>query len=138
MSVGHEILDTVDGQHLLDPGPHAPLAATVAARRGGPLVPRPIGALRQPDAPGRPPEVAAVGLDRGAQLQVDRLVARQERQVAVGRRAGDDLHVATPLAVRESGRDATADPPMHPPHPLAAFFPEISQAYDFLPAVTRS
>jgi len=55
----------------------------------------------------------------------------------VGRRAGDDLHVATPLEVREGARDVAPDPPMHLPHPLEEFLPEVSQAYDFLLALAR-
>ena len=82
-----------------------------------------------------PPEVAAVRLDRRAELQVDRLVARQERQVAVRRRAGDDLHVAGPLEVGERAGDVAADPPVHLPHALEEFLPEVGQAYDLLLAL---
>src|SRR5439155_10122972 len=83
MGVGDEVLDPVLRQQLLDTGPHAPVAAAVAPRRRRPLVSRAVGAFRQPDAARRPPEVPAVRLDRGAQLQVDRLVAPEQRQVAV-------------------------------------------------------
>jgi len=37
--------------------------------------------------------VTLVRLDRGAQLEMNRLVAREQRQVAVGGGAGEDLDV---------------------------------------------
>src|SRR5262245_47643058 len=137
MSVGHEILEAVGRQHLLDAGPHPPVAAAVAAGRRGPLVPRPIGAFRQPDTAGGTPEVAPVRLDRGAQLQVDRLVSPQEWQITVRCRAGDDLYVAAPLEIGKGARDVAPNPAVHLPHPLEEFLPEVGQAYDFLLALAR-
>src|SRR2546422_7816092 len=92
-------------------------------------------AFREPDAAGRAPEVPAVRLDRGAELQVDRLVAREQRQVAVGRRAGDDLHVARPLEIGEGPGDVAADPTVHLPHPLEERLPEVGEADNLLLAL---
>ena len=64
---------------------------------------RPVGALRQPDRLRRPPEMAAVGFDAGVKLPVDRGVAGEERQVAVGGGAGGDLDAALrPASVRNA------------------------------------
>src|SRR5215831_16117133 len=112
-----------------------PWAASISSIPGRIRRSRPIGAFRQPDTVRGPPEVAAVRLDGGAQLQVDRLVPRQEWQVAVGRRAGDDLDVAAPLEIGEGARDVAANPAVHLPHPLEEFLPEVGQAYDFLLAL---
>src|SRR5207302_3742401 len=79
--VRHEVLEPVPGEQFLDAGPDQPDAAAVAPGRGGPLVARPIRALRQPDAAGRLAEVAAVRFDGGAELEVDGLVAAEEREV---------------------------------------------------------
>jgi hypothetical protein len=53
-----------------------------------------------------------VGLDGGPELQVDRLVAGEERQVPMGGAARDQLQVATPLQLGEGARDVAADAPV--------------------------
>jgi hypothetical protein len=137
VGIGHEILKPVHRQHLLDPGPHAALAPALGPGRRRPLVPRTVGALREPDAPRCPAEVPAVCLDGGPELEVNRLVTRQERQVAVGRGAGDDLDVAGTLEIGEGAGNIAPDPPVHLPHPLEELLPEVGQAYDFLLALAR-
>jgi hypothetical protein len=74
----------------------------------------------------------AVGLDGGPKLQVDRFVPREQRQVAVGRRAGNDLHVAGPLQIGEGAGNIPPDSPVHFPHALEELFPEVGQPDDFL------
>ena len=115
MGVGDEVLEPVGGEHLLDPGPDPAHAAALAPGRRRPLVPRPICALREPDAAGGPAEMATVRLDGGAELEVDGLVAAEEREVAVGRGAGDHLDVAAALELGEGAGDVAADPAVHLP-----------------------
>src|SRR5947209_18449869 len=59
--------------------------------------------------------VALVRLDGGAELEMDRLVAREQRQVPVGRRAGEDLDVALALEVAERAGQIATDPPVEHP-----------------------
>jgi hypothetical protein len=77
-------------------------------------------------------------MPRGArpELQVDRLIAREQRQVAVRCRARDDLDVAGPLKVGERPGDIAADPAVHLPHALEELLPEVREAYDLLLAGT--
>ena len=79
----------------------------------------------------------AVGLDGGAELQLDRLVPPQQRQIAVGRRAGDDLDVPGPLEVGEGAGDIPPDSAVHFPHPLEELVPEVGEVDDFLLARAR-
>ena len=130
--VRHEVLEPVPGEQFLDAGPDPPDAATVAPGRRGPLVARPIRALREPDAAGRLAEVAAVRFDGGAELEVDRLVAAEEREVAVGRGTGDHLDVAAALELGEGAGDVAADPAMHLPHALVELFPKRREPHDLL------
>ena len=134
MGVGDEELEPVGGEHLLDPGPDPAHAAALAPGRRCPLVPRPIGALREPDAAGGPAEVATVRLDGGAELEVDGLVAAEEREVPVGRGAGDELDVAAALELGKRAGDVTADPAVHFPHSLVEFLPEGGEPDDLLVA----
>ena len=110
MRIGDEVLEPVGGEHLLQPGAQPAVAAAVPPGGRRPLVARTVRALGQPDAARREAEVAAVRLDRGPELQVDRLVAREQGEVAVGGRAGDDLDVPVPLQLGERARDVAADP----------------------------
>src|SRR5206468_6053795 len=90
---------------FLDAGPDPPNAAAVAPGRRRPLVARAIRTLGQPDAARRLAEVATVCFDGGPELQVDGLVAAEEGEVAVGRRAGDHLDVAAALELGEGAGD---------------------------------
>src|SRR3989442_10249541 len=100
----------------------------------GPLVARPIRALWEPDAAGRLAEVAAVRFDGGAELEVDRLVAAEERGGAVGRGAGDHLDVAAALELGEGAGDVAADPAVRLPHALVVLFPEGREPHELLVA----
>src|SRR5439155_20119167 len=60
----------------------------------------------------------------GPELEVDRLLAGEERQVAVGRRARDQLEVACVLEVREGAEDVAVEAPMQLPHLLVELLPE--------------
>src|SRR5207244_9515937 len=120
--VGDEVLEPDLGEQLLHAGTQAAVAAMLARGRR-PLVARAIRAFRQPDAARRDAEVTAVRLDGGAELQPDRLVAREQRQVAVRRRAGDDLDVPRALELGERARNVAADPPVQLPHALVELLP---------------
>ncbi|PYN33290.1 MAG: hypothetical protein DME01_19215 [Candidatus Rokuibacteriota bacterium] len=137
MGIGDEVLERVRRQHFLDSRPDAALAPSVGSGRGRPFVPRAVRALRQPDTPGWAAEMPAVGLDGGPELEVDRFVPRQQGQIPVGRRAGDDLHVARPLEVGEGAGNIPPDPPVHLPHPLEELLPEVGEADDLLLAGAR-
>ena len=137
MGVGDEVLEPVHRQHLLDAGPDAALAPAVGPGWGCPFVPGAVGALRQPDAPRRAAEMPPVGLDGGPELKVDRLIPPQQGQIAVGRGAGDDLHVAPALQVGEGAGNIPADPPVHLPHPLEELFPEVGETDNLLLARAR-
>ena len=125
-----EVLETVYGEHLLDSGPDAMLPPAVPPGRGRPLVARAIGALGQPDAPGRHAEVAPVGLDGRPELEVDRLLAGEERQVTVGRRARKQLEVAAALEVREGAEEVAVEASVQLPHLLVKLLPEGRERYD--------
>ena len=85
------------GEERFQAGPAHGLAALIFDDRG------PVGALGQPDRLRRPPETAAVGFDAGVKLPVDRGIAGEERQVAVGGGAGGDLDRAPrPASVRNA------------------------------------
>jgi hypothetical protein len=68
-----------------------------------------------------------VRLHGGAQLEVKRLVAREQGQVAVGGGTRDDLDVAVPLQLGEGPRDVAADAPVQLPHPLVHVLPEVRE-----------
>ena len=132
VGVGDEILEPLAREHLLQAGPYPPDAPAVAPGRRRPLVTRPVGALREPDATRRPAKVAAVRLDGGAELEPDRFVAPEQRQVAVRGRAGDDLDVPGAPELGEGAGDVAADPAVHFPHPLVEFLPERGEPEDLL------
>ena len=133
--VGHEVLDPVLGQHLLDAGAQLPDAAPIGPRGRCPLVAGPIGALREPDAAWGPAEMPPVRLHRGAKLEVDGLVAREQRQVAVGGGTGDDLDVPVALQLGERPRNVAADAPVQLPHPLVDVLPEVRELDGLLDAL---
>src|SRR5262249_61838105 len=97
----------------------------------------PLRALGQPDPPRGRAEVTTVRLDGGAELEVDRLVAREQRQIPVGGRAGDDLDMTLALEIAERAGQVAADPAVQLPHPLVEFFPEVSELDDLVVAVAR-
>ena len=125
--VRHEVFEAVRGQQFLDARAHLPVGAALAARRRRPLVARAVRALGQPDPARRDAEVALVRLDGRAQLHVDRLVAREQGEIAVGGGAGDDLDVAAALQLGEGARDVAADAAVQLPHPLVVLFPEVAE-----------
>jgi len=53
--------------------------------------------------------MADVGRDGGADLSADALVGAQQRQVSVGRRAGDDLNQAGVVEVAETADDVAVE-----------------------------
>ena len=91
--VGDEEPELEVREELFDPAPAHPHPAPHPRDRRRPLVAGAVGALRQPD-PGR--AVAEVPLVRGhgdPQLEVDRLLAQQQGEVAVCRGARDQADV---------------------------------------------
>ena len=134
--VGDEIFEIVLGEHLFDARAEPPVAAILAGG-GRPFVARPVGALGQPDAARGGAEVPLVRLDRGAELHADRFVAREERQVAVRRRAGDDLDVAAALQLGERPGYVAADAPVELPHALVELLPEPRELDDVVVPLTH-
>ena len=105
-------------------------AADAGARRaapGLPRAPRAIGALGHPDALGETPEQPAVLGAADRELEPDALVAREQREEAVGRGRGDGLDPPA-LLQRPKRRDDVATEVVKEPaqagQPLA---PELHQ-----------
>src|SRR5438874_2608315 len=76
--------------------------------------------------------VPLVRLDGGTELQVDRLVAGQQRQIPMGGRARDDLQMAAALQIGERPRNVAADAAVQLPHPLVELLPEVGERHDLL------
>jgi hypothetical protein len=68
-----------------------------------------VAALGRPDAAGMLADVADVGGDGGADLGADALVGAEQRHVAVGGAAGDDLDQADVVEVAEALDDVAAE-----------------------------
>ncbi len=68
-----------------------------------------VAALGRPDAFGVFADVADVGVDGGADLGADGFVGAEERHVAVGGSAGDDVDEADVVEVAEAGDDVVVE-----------------------------
>jgi hypothetical protein len=68
-----------------------------------------VATLGRPDAAGMLAEVANVGGDGGADLGADALVGAEQRHVAVGGAAGEDLDHAGVVEVTEAADDVSTD-----------------------------
>src|SRR5262249_46905390 len=136
MRIGDEVLEAVRCQHFLDARSHLPALAVLVAGWRRPLVARAVRALGQPDSARGHAEVALVRLDCGTELEVDRLVAREERKIPVRRGAGEDFDVSVALEIAEGARDVTRDSSMQLPHPLVEFLPEMGELDDLVLALS--
>ncbi len=112
MSVDEEELDVGLGEGLFDAD------AVEAGRRGGAVgvgdgvVPEAggaVAALGRPDAAGVFADVADVSVDGGADLGADALVGAEQRHVAVGGAAGDDVDEAGVVEVAEGADDVAVE-----------------------------
>src|SRR4030095_14634228 len=127
--------ELVSGEHLLDAGANLPNASPLRPRGWRPFVARPGGAFGEAEATPGTTEMAAMRLHRGAKLEVDGFVAREERQIAVRGRARDDLDVAVAFQLGERPRNVAADAPVQLPHSLVHVLPEMSQEDGFFHAL---
>src|SRR5271163_3038836 len=110
MSVDEEELKAGFGEGLFDADAMEGWGCWGAVRVGDGVAPGTggaVAALRCPDAAGSFAEVADVGVDRGVDLGANALVGAEERHVAVGGSAGDDVDEAGVVEVTE-GRDEIA------------------------------
>ena len=80
--VGEKAGDPVGGEKLLDAG---------ALPSGFGDLRRAIAVLRQPEAAGALPNSRSIAGDGGLDLRVEAAVAREQRQIGVGRGGGDDF-----------------------------------------------
>ncbi len=100
VGVGEKVIQLPLGQELLKARLVTPVIVPVG---------RAIAALGQPDAPGRTPEVTAIGPHTDRQLAVDGGIPFHERQVAVCGGAGDDVQIPLVLQVAEGAHQVSAE-----------------------------
>ena len=88
---------------------------------------RTVGALGHPDALRRPPEQPSMLGPSQRELKPDALVAREQREKAVGRGGGDRLDASAVLQSPERGHDVAADVVEQPMQARQALAPELHQ-----------
>jgi len=76
--------------------------------------------------------VALVRFHGRAELEVDRFVAGEERQVPVSGGARDDFQMAVAGQLGEGTRDVATDAPVQLPHALVEVLPEVGDGDDGL------
>ena len=94
MGVDEEVFDPRLGKRLFDAHPREGRPGVLFAVGGDgglPKAGRPVAALGNPHAAGLGAKVALMDGDRRADLRGDTLIGAEQRQVAVGGRAGEDL-----------------------------------------------
>src|SRR5262249_22024185 len=90
------------GQTFLQAVAQGAVLRAVRPDRREPMIPRAVGALRQPYPAGSLAEVGLVREHGQAQLPLDALVATQQRPGAVRRRTGDEFNLPLLHEVAES------------------------------------
>jgi hypothetical protein len=108
VGVGEEEVEAGVGEMFLDArtGP-----GVWGVRQRLPRIARAVRALRQPASPRRASEQPPVLALADVELQLNALVARQERQEPVRRRGRDDLDAPAVLEVAKDAHDVAVDRP---------------------------
>src|SRR4029079_13081242 len=101
--LAEEDFEPLTGQERFQPRPPQGSIARFLVRRA-------IGALRQPDRLRLATEPAAIDLDTGPDLTVDRRIAAKQWQVSVRGSTGGDFDVAGVLQLLERGEDVAVVP----------------------------
>ena len=112
VGVDEEELDVGLGEGLFDADAVEAGGRGGAVGEGDGVVPEAggaVAALGRPDAAGVLADVADVGVDGGADLGADALVGAEERHVAVGGSAGDDVDEADVVEVAEAADDVAVE-----------------------------